>query len=116
MVLNVLIKNENPNICGTGGYRVNGLFSQARYSRPTLLQTTPTLLFNLNKMTLVIGWRGIRYWTVSTQQTQNICITFYTMLDQRWADVVSILYKWFLFAGKVPLKLPFISLVNLQYH
>ena len=25
MVLNVLIKNENPNICGTGGQRVKGL-------------------------------------------------------------------------------------------
>ena len=27
MVLNMPLKNENPNICGTGGYRVKGLVS-----------------------------------------------------------------------------------------
>ena len=27
MVLNVLIKNKNPNICGTGGQRVKGEFT-----------------------------------------------------------------------------------------
>ena len=35
-------------------------------------------------------------------QTQSICITFLKCLAQhrrRWADVVQILYKWFLFAG-----------------
>ena len=35
-----------------------------------------------------------------SQQTQNICIiNMCTRLDQRWADVVQMLYKCFVFTG-----------------
>ena len=43
VVLNVLIKNENPNICGTGGQRVKLHIS---------LQVQATLTFTLNSFFL----------------------------------------------------------------
>ena len=50
---------------------------------------------NVGPPCLLMGG-GSRRRLAAAQQTQNICITFV----QRWADVVQMLYKCFVFAGK----------------
>ena len=65
----------------------------------------PVSLLMWQEALWIVCYSTAVYVRATPQQTQNICITFCTMLDQRrrpWADVEQMLYKCFVFAGSKP--------------